>query len=146
MSVGRLSEHVLLGGLQYPFSRGAFIAFDADRKPCAACYVGSAILSVIDGRNVYPQGCEEIALNLWPWLRNEAECPVCRARTEGFRIIAYHLGCGSCMWSRPAVAAWIRTVEPVPADERQPATAPALDDERLRSGGIATETTTEGRP
>ena len=138
MSVGKLSEHVLFGGLWYP-QTDSYIERE-DGNICGACLIGGAVLSLNDAGQIWRMSgaayhIQRMASQLWPWLLSEVRCPRCQVCTDYQEIISSHLGtsvvCGRRL-TRPEAAAYIREWEklydpepkdPEPAPEPMPVPA-----------------------
>ena len=113
----RLSEAILLGSVGSEQCAGYLIR---DRKTCALGAAAIAVgISQLDDSMV-PDAIdltvgERIINDLvkeWPCIEKQwVDCPVCAHHANLHWIIGAHLN-DQHKWTRPAIAAWVATIEP----------------------------------
>jgi hypothetical protein len=107
----RLSEAILLGAMMKPQGFGGF------NKSGVSCGLEAGLDAV--GLMSRPRGNYHAAVQIWPWLRANIECPWCMENQVIYDVI------GLCLndrgkWSRQKIAKWVATVEPVDVHETEP--------------------------
>ena len=102
----RLSEAILLGSVGTEQSFNSF--YDNGRT----CALGAALAAVGRLQTFGIQENNDCCVSFWPWaFLEKASCPLCKSKGYVLTMIT-HLN-DIHHWTRPRIAEWVATVEPV---------------------------------